>query len=64
MAQKGRGERVMTVVRVPDCERCRGPLDVMSERRVSMVPPVFDLECRCPVCGERTRVRQVLAHFE
>jgi len=31
---------------------------------VSMVPPVFDLECRCPACGHRIRVRQVLAHFE
>ena len=64
MAHRLESERVVTVVRVPDCERCRGPLDVASERRVSMVPPVFDLDCRCPACGHRVRVRQVLAHFE
>jgi len=64
MAQRLEGERVVTVVRVPECERCRKPLDVASERRVSMVPPVFDLECRCPACGHRLRVRQVLAHLE
>ena len=58
------GERVITVVRVPVCERCRRPLEVTSEQRVSMAPPVFDLECRCPACGHRIRVRQVLAHFE
>jgi len=57
-------ERIVTVLRVPHCERCRRPLEVTSERRVGMVPPVFDLECRCPACGHRMRVRQVLAHFE
>jgi len=36
----------------------------MSEQRVSMAPPVFDLECRCPACGHRMRLRQVLTHFE
>ncbi len=64
VAREPVGERVVTVVRVPDCERCRGPLEVTSEQRVSMAPPVFDLECRCPACGHRMRLRQVLTHFE
>jgi hypothetical protein len=64
VAREPAGERVVTVGRVSDCERCRGSLDVVSEQRVSMTPPVFDLECRCPACGHRVRVRQVLTHFE
>ena len=58
------GERLITFGRIPDCERCGGDLVVFDEERITMVPPVFELECRCHVCGFELRVRQVLTHFE
>jgi uncharacterized protein with PIN domain len=57
-------ERLTMGSAIPDCERCGGPLVVVSEERVAMVPPVFDVTCRCSACGVIVRVRQILPHFE
>lgn len=57
-------ERLITIGAIPDCQRCGGPMVVVSEERLVMVPPVFDVKCRCSGCGAVMRVRQVLPHFE
>ena len=49
---------------LPDCQRCGEPMVVVSEERVAMVPPVFDLRCQCSGCGVSMRMRQAFAHFE
>lgn len=57
-------ERLTTFGAIPDCQRCGGPMLALSEERLVMVPPVFDVKCRCSGCGAVMRVRQVLPHFE
>jgi hypothetical protein len=56
--------RLITIGSIPDCQRCGEPMVVVSEVRVVMVPPVFDLKCQCSGCGAAMRVRQALPHFE
>lgn len=56
--------RLITTGPMPGCERCGRRMDVVSEERVAIAPPVFDLTCRCSGCGAVMRVRQVLPHFE
>jgi hypothetical protein len=56
--------RLVGIGRIPDCERCGEPMVIVSDQRVAMVPPVFDVKCQCSGCGAFTRVRQALAHFE
>ena len=57
-------ERWVGIGAIPDCERCGGRMAVVSEERVAVVPPVFDMTCRCAGCGAVMRVRQVLPHLE
>ncbi len=56
--------RLTAVGVFPPCQRCGEPMLVVSEERVAMVPPVFDLRCQCSGCGAAMRIRQVLPHFE
>jgi hypothetical protein len=57
-------QRLFVSGRVGDCPRCGEPLIVLSEERLAIAPPVFDLRCQCPSCGVVAQVRQVLPHFE
>jgi hypothetical protein len=56
--------RLSTIGVIPDCQRCGEPMVVVSEERVVMAPPVFDVRWQCSGCGAAMRVRQVLPHFE
>jgi hypothetical protein len=56
--------RLTTIGVIPDCQRCGEPMLVVSEERLVLVPPVFDVRCQCSGCGVAMRVRQVLPHFE
>jgi hypothetical protein len=57
-------DRLITVGALPNCPRCGVPMTVSGEERVAMVPPVFDVTCRCADCRVAMRVRQVLLHLE
>ena len=57
-------DRLITTGAIPDCPRCGVSMTVSSEERVAMVPPVFDVTCRCAGCRVAMRVRQVLLHLE
>ena len=56
--------RLATTGVIPACPRCGEPMTVSGEERVAMVPPVFDVTCRCPGCSAAMVVRQVVLHFE
>jgi hypothetical protein len=57
-------ERLLGLGAIPDCERCGEPRVVVSEGRIAVYPPIFDLVSRCTGCGLIFHVRQVFDRFD
>ena len=57
-------ERLLGVGAIPDCERCGEPRVVVSEERIAVHPPVFELGSRCTGCGLIFHVRQAFDRFD
>ena len=57
-------ERLLGLGAIPDCERCGEPRVVVSEERIAVYPPIFELGSRCTGCGLIFHVRQVFDRFD
>ena len=57
-------ERLLGLGALPDCERCGEPRVVLSQKRVAVYPPVFELGSRCTGCGLISHVRQTFDQID
>jgi hypothetical protein len=57
-------ERLLGLGAIPDCQRCREPSIVVSEERIAVYPPVFEVGCRCTGCGLIFHVRQAFDRLD
>jgi len=56
--------RILAIGSLPSCPRCGERMSVVREERLPAIVPVFELLCRCPVCGLATTARQVYEPFD
>jgi hypothetical protein len=57
-------ERLLGLGAIPDCERCGEPRVVVSEERIAVYAPVFELGSRCTGCGLTFHVRQAFDRLD
>jgi hypothetical protein len=57
-------ERLLGLGAIPDCERCGEPRVVVSEERIAVYPPVFELGSRCTGCGLIFHVRRAFDRLD
>jgi len=57
-------ERLLGLGAIRDCERCGEPRVVVSEARIAVYPPVFELGCRCTGCGFIFHVRRAFDRLD